>query len=274
MLDLEKALSTLLTAGRQIADAKHEAHDAVNNQQNREEIEEVNGLVFIRQNGRLRPPALYPECQKFSGLDSVLSYRRYLLDNLGRDRQTLFDVDRDGVYLFCAERYGHFVYKPILAASAPPRTEVPLGRFQPIEEFMLMLKTCFVADAARDNLISVVGNVKFEDGIHVNDDGVSQEVSARTGVHFVEKLKLPSDLSLTRFESFPEIQDKIPARPYFLRLKVEGDEKKVKPVAALFGVADPTVDLQIRHHIKAYLVEKLIKDDGLNQAAADNMVLV
>ena len=273
MVDLNETVQSLIEAGRREAKAEYRANENQFQLANFETIEQVGENTFIRRGGRLIAPDRFPAKLALAGLDSILAYRRYLIGNYDMP-DMLMEVSERGVDLFCSQPYGHVVYQPHLAGSVAPSNNLPLGRYLPIDEFMLMLKTGFVSDQSRADLIAIVGNIKYEAGVTVADDGVSQEAMAKTGVHFVERAKLPSDITLTRFESFPEIQEHIPPRPYFLRLKVEGDEKKVKPVAALFGVDDPSADLKIRHIIKNYLVERLIGDDQMTPTMAADMVLV
>ena len=267
MLELNQTVETLINTGQELAETKSELERV----QERENIETVEGVTYIRKDGVLSPPQSYPKViRTFAGLDAILAYRRYINDHFDSP-DMLYWVEDGRVNLFSARRYGVHVQEPIFAVAKAPDQTATLDTFMSIEKFMLMLKTSFVLDYELRNLISVIGNVRYEDGLTIADDGISQEAHAKAGVHLVEKSKLPADLTLTRFESFPEIQENIPRRPYFLRLKAENGGN---PVAALFGVADPAADLQIRHLIKAYLVQKLTEDDGLDPTAADNMVLV
>ncbi len=217
------------------------------------------------------PPQNFPSTMRaFAGLDSILAYRRYIKEHF-QNPAMLFWVGDDQVNLFCARPYGVHVQEPVFAVAKAPEQTAYLDSFMSLESFMLMLKTAFVPDEALANLISVIGNVRYEEGLSVSDDGISQEAHAKNGVHFVEKATLPADLRLTRYESFPEIQADIPSRPYFLRLKVENGGH---PLAALFGVANPGADLKIRQRVKDYLVNVLTEVDKFDESEADNMVLV
>lgn len=270
MLDLNDSLQTLLDAGHDLAKAECEAEKAKDRAANYETLEEIDGRVFIRRDGRLHAPDRYPGMTSLSGLDSLLAYRRYVGANFGAP-DMLLGISDNGVSLFCRERYGHTVSEPFFALAAPPAPARRLDEFMSIEKFVLMLKTAFVNDESLAALLAIVGNIKFEEGLAVADDGVSQQVSTKAGVHFVERAKIPADLTLTCYESFPEVQADVPPRPYFLRLKV--DDSKT-PQAALFGVADPTADLHIRRLIRDYLVKRLIEDDQLPERQAADLVLV
>ena len=241
MLDLNQTVETLINTGEELSDVRNELQHV----KNLETVEVIEGATYIRRGGTLVPPQSFPAViRTFAGLDSILAYRRYILKHFN-EPDMLYWVEDDGrVNLFCSRRYGVHVQEPIFAVAKAPGQTVKLDTFMSIENFMLMLKTAFVHDYEMRNLISVIGNVRYEDGLTIADDGISQEAHAKAGIHLVEKAQLPADLTLLRFESFPEIQEHIPRRPYFLRLKAGNGGN---PVAALFGVADPAADLQIRH---------------------------
>ena len=163
-----------------------------------EHVEKVEGVTYIRREGELLRPELYPSiCQGFAGLDAILAYRRYI-NEFFDSPDMLYGVGSNEVKLFCSRRYGVHVLDNTFALATAPAQTVTLGSFMPLDKFMLMLKTAFVRSSELENLISVIGNVRYEDGLTIADDGISQEAHAKTGIHLVEKASLPADLMLTR----------------------------------------------------------------------------
>jgi hypothetical protein len=71
----------------------------------------------------------------------------------------------------------------------------------------------------------VVGNVKEENVRSIGDDGVSQSVTAKTGVATVEDVKVPNPVLLSPYRTFVEVTQ--PESAFVFRMK-NG------PVAALF----------------------------------------
>ncbi|MDP4095449.1 hypothetical protein OIN60_01410 [Paenibacillus sp. P96] len=126
--------------------------------------------------------------------------------------------------------------------------EIRFGYFYDIENFNILLQSCFVPTDVRAALLSIVGNVKDEKVVNFGDDGTSQQVTAKAGVATVEQVKLPNPVFLKPFRTFVEIEQ--PESAFVFRMK-DG------PSAALFEADGGEWKLRAIAGIKVYLDEHL-----------------
>lgn len=128
--------------------------------------------------------------------------------------------------------------------------DISFGSYYNIESFNILLQSCFVQTNTRDALLAIVGNVRDEQVTSFGDDGISQQVTAKTGVATVENVKLPNPVLLKPFRTFVEIEQ--PESAFVFRMK-DG------PSAALFEADGGEWKLRAIAEIKVYLDERLDK---------------
>lgn len=144
------------------------------------------------------------------------------------DRRFVIHVaDYDRVYLY-RELNNDKVRECLIEAelSAP---SFPFGRWMDMETFIINMQTHFTPDGDRDKLIQLAGTVTAEQGITVADDGMTQQVTARSGISLVQQVSVPNPVELAPFRTFTEIEQ--PASPFVFRMRRDGDTI----MAALFA---------------------------------------
>lgn len=87
-------------------------------------------------------------------------------------------------------------------ASAPIMS---FGQWHSLESFNILLQSMFVDTFDRGALLRLVGNVKEEDIQNYSDDGVTQSVTAKSGVARVEEVPVPNPVTLAPYRTFSEI---------------------------------------------------------------------
>ncbi|MED1786185.1 hypothetical protein P4V47_01430 [Brevibacillus laterosporus] len=134
----------------------------------------------------------------------------------------------------------------IQAEALLPR--ISFGQFLDTESFNILLQSCFVPNEARAIVLKVVGNIKEETVSNIGDDGVSQQVTAKTGVATVENIVVPNPVALKPFRTFVEIEQ--PESEFVFRMKSG-------PSATLFEADAGAWKLTAIARIKDYLQEAL-----------------
>ncbi len=135
--------------------------------------------------------------------------------------------------------------KLIEASALLPR--IRFNEFYDAESFNILLQSCFVpADLNnpipndRETVLRLVGNIKDEQVMEFGDNGISQQVSAKTGVATVENVPVPNPVHLKPFRTFVEIEQ--PVSSFVLRMKkgpeaalfeADGGAWKVTAIAAI-----------------------------------------
>lgn len=144
------------------------------------------------------------------------------------DRRFVIHIaDYDRVYLY-RELNSDKARECLLEAelSAP---SFPFGRWLSVEEFIIQMQTQFVPSENRDELVRLVGTVTSENGVTLADDGMTQRVTARSGISLVRQVSVPNPVTLAPYRTFTEVAQ--PESPFVFRVRQNGDEVQ----AALFA---------------------------------------
>ena len=128
---------------------------------------------------------------------------------------------------------------------------INFNRFMDTEGFNIMLQSNFVPNEDKDIVLKVVGNIKDEKVNHYGDDGISQTVTAKTGVATVSNVIVPNPVLLAPYRTFTEIEQV--ESNFVFRMK-DG------PSAALFEADGGAWRNEATRRIKEYLDREL---DGL-----------
>lgn len=103
-----------------------------------------------------------------------------------------------------------------LTGSAPS-LRFKFGQFMKMEEFLIALQTQFVRDAKLTELLTFASTVTAQSLRTSADDGYSQEVGTKRGIHLVGSAKVPSPVVLAPWRTFREVEQ--PTSPFVLRLR-------------------------------------------------------
>lgn len=126
------------------------------------------------------------------------------------------------------------------------------GRYMPAEQMIIALQALFEDTSDRAQLLVLLGGVKAVDETLQSDDGVTQHVQVRKGVHLTAAAPAPTRLILTPYRTFPEVPQ--PSSVFFFRIKDGGDGQVS---AALFEADGGAWRLAAIDAIDAYLTEGL-----------------
>ncbi len=127
----------------------------------------------------------------------------------------------------------------------------PFGSFMDVENFIIGLQSMFVQDEQTANILKVVGNVKDGTVTAFKDDGVSQKVTAKSGISRVEEVPVPNPAILAPYRTFLEIEQ--PASKFVFRMR-SGEQA---PTCALFEADGGTWKNEAIMRIKAWLAERI-----------------
>lgn len=119
------------------------------------------------------------------------------------------------------------------------------------EDFIIGLQSCFVENDDKAKILKVVGNIKDEAVRQYGDDGVTQQVTAKTGLAQVEDVPIPNPVMLAPFRTFMEIEQ--PESKFVFRMR-QGDDG---PECALFEADGGAWKLEAMKKVKAYLRAEL-----------------
>ncbi len=96
--------------------------------------------------------------------------------------------------------------------------EFEFGRWFDQEEMIINLMTLFEPSETLEQVKKVVSGLVSKTEVTIDDDGVSQDVKVRQGVHRVESVTIVNPMMLQPIRTFTEIEQV--AAPYVLRIKM------------------------------------------------------
>ena len=120
-----------------------------------------------------------------------------------------------------------------------------------VELFIIQLQSMFVKTAERDNLLKFLGSLKAGFSKEMNDNGVSQIVTAKTGITTVGEVAVPNPVKLQPYRTFSEIEQ--PASDFVFRIHGGHDE----PTCALYEADGGAWKMEAIQRIAAWVKEKL-----------------
>ena len=106
--------------------------------------------------------------------------------------------------------------------------EFPFGRKMDVEQFIIALQAQFVQDDTTAAILRLVGNITAKAEQSTLDDGVTQTITAKTGITRVENTAVPNPVTLRPRRTFIEVEQ--PASMFVFRMSALPGEK---PTCAL-----------------------------------------
>jgi hypothetical protein len=163
------------------------------------------------------PPS--PDCLKVNTLTGLVDYLRENRDGLLVEQLIVHVVDPVTVVVRSPIMPPFQQRRAYLSAHyAPPA--FPFGQFMPMEEFVINVLAKFAGSNSQTELLKVLGNITGEASKNLADDGVTQIITARTGVARVGEVAIKNPVMLSPFRTFSEVDQ--PLSPFIYRLKDSG----------------------------------------------------
>ena len=135
-----------------------------------------------------------------------------------------------------------------ISAEAILPDNVVYDRFIGTEQFNIMLQSAFVDVGTKSALLKYTGLIQDEAVKTTGDDGVSQQVTVKTGVASVGQAIVPNPVELAPYRTFPEVEQ--PISKFIFRMQ-EG------PKAAIYEADGGAWRNKAILSIKEYLQEEL-----------------
>lgn len=128
---------------------------------------------------------------------------------------------------------------------------ITFEQFVDREKFQIMLQACFVPNADKEQVLKVVSSIIEENSVQTQDDGVTQRVTAKTGVATVGNVNVPNPVTLKPFRTFAEVPQ--PESEFVLRIKEGGR-------VGLFEADGGAWELNAMANIAEYLEQALSEE--------------
>lgn len=205
-----------------------------------EKIEEMSVPHRIEHKGRLftdkqmtalpcGPVADHPLTTE--SLSSVVDYLLCGVDGeVRKGRPVVHVAGPDAVHLYMEMDADKRRDHPLSATANI--NSFPFGKFMAVEDFIINLQSCFVQDENTAMLLGFVSSVRNDSGVEQSDDGMSQKVTARSGISLTKAANTPNPVTLRPYRTFSEVEQ--PASPFVFRVKSD----EIRGVQAALFEAD------------------------------------
>lgn len=180
---------------------------------------EVDGSVYSNQElVHIQDKKPMPRCIDLTGLDSICKMVRNEADHVGlqifiqvKDYKsvsvfTSLDIDEDRLYL----------YKCIADTPA-----VTTDRFMPYEKAVIELRSLYIPNEGTKYLLQLLSSISNESKVTSSDNGVTQQVEARSGIALNSMVKIEPRVTLQPFRTFIEVEQ--PESEFLLRINERGE---------------------------------------------------
>lgn len=170
-------------------------------------------------------PPLIPEfrVQTLSGLVSLIK------EGVDQEADLLVHIVDETTVNLVTKNVDAWMRRSILVAcNAFEYQQFPFGRQMSQEDFIINFMTRFVADDSSDSDYSYV--LRIAQGLTSSvvstsdDDGISQEVTVRQGIHGRKPLEVKRRVKLAPFRTFTEVEQ--PSSDFLFRLHPQGTEER------------------------------------------------
>ena len=209
-------------------------------------IHEVDGSVYSNQNMVLiQDKKPIPHCIDLTGLDSVCKMVRNEAEHIGlqifiqvKDYRsvsvfTALDEDEDRLYLYKC------------TADTPA---VTTDRFMAYEKAVIELRSLYIPNKGTDYLLQLLSSISNESKVTSSDNGVTQQVEARSGIALSSMVKIEPRVSLQPFRTFVEVAQ--PESEFLLRINERGE-------IGFFQADGGVWNLEATRNVAAYFEQEL-----------------
>ncbi|MDR2976884.1 MAG: hypothetical protein LBV19_06185 [Streptococcaceae bacterium] len=135
----------------------------------------------------------------------------------------------------------------LLIQAKPIIPSFEYNRFMSAETLIIQIQSKFLPSDDKDILLKFLGNIKDENVKNTGDDGVSQQMTVKSGVTTLAEVKVPNPVVLTPFRTFHEVPQ--PASTFIFRMHKSNDEA----TGALFEADGQSWKLDAIQNIKEFL---------------------
>jgi hypothetical protein len=210
------------------------------------EIIELDGKKYCKDNLKhITNPDYRPDNLDIHTLTGIVDYVKQNIENIDTSELFLHIENYDSVKL-----YGKFEGETskrtlFLSSTLDNYNRFPFGQYLNSEQFLINLQTLFVPSEELDVIKGIAAGIKKQDNTEVQDNGISQTVALKTGVHLAENVKIPNPINLQPHRTFREIAQ--PASSFIFRIRAER-----MPECALYEADGSVWKLDAMEKIKAY----------------------
>lgn len=190
-------------------------------------VEKIQSMSFqaverdgrVMTNQKMTPvPDAEPDALGVRTLEGIMDY--IVCEQMNPDDVIIHVKDHETAYL-CGKLYGPEKQRDYYVCASAYKIDTGFNSNMKLKDFLTYCQAGFVQDENTALLLRALGNIVDETAVEYADDGVTQRVTARTGITRREFVNLPNPVILRPYRTFPDIEQ--PASPFVLRVDKVGE---------------------------------------------------
>jgi len=157
-----------------------------------------------------------PECEplRVSSLESMIALTRAELSALDSMN---FIIVVTPTELSCKTSFFGNKQRDTLYKAVADLPIIEFDNYMSIENMIISLKSKFQETPDREYLINLLGNITDEKSVNTMDDGITQQVTAKTGIQLQSKQNVKAIVKLKPYRTFISVEQ--PESDFLIRLK-------------------------------------------------------
>ena len=180
---------------------------------------EIDGHTYSSDSlRRIDPPKYKPEPINVTGLDSICKLVQNEAKKVGRKifiRVAAYNTV--SVFSTYDDQYERaYLYR---CEADTPR--VTVDRFLDYENAVIELRSLYIPNNGTEYLLKLLSSISNESKVTSSDNGVTQQVEARSGIALSSMVKVEPRVTLQPFRTFVEVGQ--PASEFLLRINERGE---------------------------------------------------
>lgn len=178
----------------------------------------INDRTYSTKELKLVPDTFRPQTLEIQTLTGIVDFIKANIDNLDLKKLMIIVKNHKTVCVrgvlsgITRDRDGF-----IDAHINDNYKEFRFGQYMDSEQFTINLMSLFKQSEARDALIKLISTIKMDSGVQVSDDGMSQAVTAKSGIALVGKVNIENPYILQPYRTFREVIQ--PQSPFIVRVQ-------------------------------------------------------
>jgi len=191
-----------------------------------------------------------------TGLSDILKIEEEINGVIKKESSIICIADYDDIVVFSKFYNTKDLSRELFISVKAKKNEneFQFGQYLDIEKFRIAIATFFAKSTDKDILLDSISRVESGNIVISEDDGFSQQVSAKSGIARKATVTLPKYISLAPFRSFPEIS---PVEEDFLFRIRKGRSDDSVIECSLHRTGSIQWKSEISKQIKKWLSEKL-----------------
>lgn len=134
------------------------------------------------------------------------------------------------------------------------------------DQMMISLRSQYIPTEDMKYIVELLSKVSDENSVQSNDNGLTQQVTVKSGISMAQKAMVRPRVSLTPFRTFVEVEQ--PTSEFLLRLRSAQEGRDSEAAVALFEADGGAWQLEAKRNVAEYL------RTGLQELTSDNRVVV